>query len=149
MQLRLTADSLIRAEECDVMPIYEYRCGNCKRRVSILVQGFQGTPSLECPQCGDKELTRLFSRFAIGKSESSLRDGFYENLLSDSRLVRGLESSDPQALAECSRRMSQATGEEMGPEHKEIMDKLEAGEPVDQVVAEAESMMGNTGVDED
>ncbi|MBT9163480.1 MAG: hypothetical protein DDT24_00387 [Chloroflexi bacterium] len=116
------------------MPIYEYRCGNCKRRVSILVQGFEGHPSPECPRCGGKELTRLFSSFSIGKGESYLRHGLYEDILSDSKLVRGLESSDPRALAEWSRRMSQATGEEMGTEHEDML--LGSGEPVDQVMAE-------------
>jgi len=131
------------------MPIYEYRCGNCRRRVSILVQGFEDPPSLECPRCGGKELTRLFSSFAIGKGESYLRDGLYEDILSDSKLVRGLESNDPRALAEWSRRMSQATGEEMGPDHEDMLDKLEAGEPVDQVMAEAQSMMADIGGEED
>ncbi len=131
------------------MPIYEYRCGNCQRRVSILVQGFEAPPSLKCPRCGGKELTRLFSSFSIGKGESCLRDGLYEDILSDSKLVRGLESSDPRALAEWSRRMSQATGEEMGPDHEDMLDKLEAGEPVDQVMAEAQSMMADIGGEED
>ncbi|HAZ31539.1 MAG TPA: hypothetical protein DCY61_02390 [Dehalococcoidia bacterium] len=131
------------------MPIYEYRCGNCQRRVSILVQGFKSPPSPECPRCGDKGLTRLFSSFSIGKSESYMRDGLYEDILSDSKLVHGLESNDPRALAEWTRRMSQATGEEMEPEHEDIMGKLEAGEPVDQVMAEAQSMMADTGGEED
>ena len=125
------------------MPIYEYRCGSCKRRVSILVQGFP--PSLECPRCGGKELTRLFSSFSIGKGESYLRDGLYEGILSDSKLVRGLESSDPQALAEWSCRMSRATGEE----DEDMLGKLEDGEPIDQVMTEAQSVMAGIEEEED
>ena len=131
------------------MPIYEYRCGNCKRRVSILVQGFKEPPSLECPECGSQELTRLFSSFRIGKGESYLRKGLYEDILSDHQLVRGLESSDPRALAEWNRRMSHGAGEEISPEYEDILGKLEAGEPVEKVMEEAQSTMSDFGEGEE
>jgi len=125
------------------MPIYEYRCGNCKRCVSILVQGFKEPPSLECPQCGSEKLTRLFSSFRIGKGETYARKGIYEDILSDNQLVRGLESSDPRALAEWNRRMSHGAGEDISPEYEDMLGKLEAGEPVDKVMREAQSAMGD------
>jgi len=59
-----------------------------------------------------------------------------------------LESNDPRSLAEWTRRMSHATGEEMGPEHEDIIGKLESGEPIDQVMAEVEPMMADTGGEE-
>ena len=128
------------------MPIYEYRCGSCKRRVSIFVQGFQEPESLECPQCGGEELSRLFSSFRIGKGASYFKKDFYEDILSDSRLVKGLESSDPRALAEWNRRMSSAAGDEITPEYEDIQGKLESGEPIDKVMSEAkQSMMGGEG----
>ncbi|PIU57813.1 MAG: hypothetical protein COS88_00045 [Chloroflexi bacterium CG07_land_8_20_14_0_80_51_10] len=131
------------------MPIYEYRCENCKRRVSLLVQGFKEPLSLKCPQCGSEKLTRLFSRFRIGKGETYARKGIYEDILSDNQLVRGLESSDPRALAEWNRRMSHGAGEDISPEYEDMLGKLEAGEPVDKVMREAQSAMGDlTGGDD-
>jgi hypothetical protein len=74
-----------------------------------------------------------------------MRKGVYEDILSDSQLVRGLEQNDPRALAAWNRRMSQAAGEGITPESEEINARLEAGEPIGQVVAEAQSMMGEGG----
>ena len=127
------------------MPIYEYRCGNCKRRVSIFVQGFSEPESLECPECGGKELKRLFSSFRIGKGESYLRKGIYEDILTDNQLVRGLESSDPRALAEWNRRMSHGAGEDISPEYDEMLGKLDAGEPINKVMSDAQTAMGDLG----
>ena len=78
----------------------------------------QGT----CPDCGGTGLDRLFSRFSVRKSDQSV----YEDILSNTKLVRGLESNDPHALAEWNTRISR--GEEVAPEYEEMMDKLEHGE---------------------
>ena len=127
------------------MPIYEYRCGNCKRRVSVLVQGFGNPASPECPECGSMDLTRLFSTFRIGKGDSYMRKGIYDDILSDSKLVHGLESNDPRALAEWSRRMSQGAGEEIGPEYEDMLGRLDAGESVEKVMAETQSSLDDAG----
>jgi putative FmdB family regulatory protein len=127
------------------MPIYEYRCGNCQRRVSIFVKGFNDPQSLECPQCGSLDLSRLFSKFSIGKGEWYQRKGIYEDILSDHQLVRGLESNDPRALAEWNRRMSRGADEEIIPEYEEMTEKLEAGEPLENVMGEAEAAMDSVG----
>ncbi len=103
------------------MPIYEYRCNNCHRRVSILVRN-SSEASATCPDCGSTELNRLFSTFSVTKSDQDI----YEDILSDSRLVSGLESNDPRALAEWNKRISR--GEAVAPEYEEMIDKLEAGE---------------------
>ena len=107
------------------MPVYEYRCNNCHRRVSILVRSFSGS-SVTCPNCGSRELNRLFSTFSVRKSDGDI----YGDILSDSQLVRGLESNDPRALAEWNKRMSQGD-EEVAPEYEEMLDKMEAGEMPD------------------
>ena len=103
------------------MPIYEYRCNGCHRRVSILVRSFAESP-ITCPGCGSTELNRLFSTFSVRKPNKAI----YDDILSDSRLVGGLESNDPRALAEWNKRMSR--GEKVGPEYEEVVDKLEAGQ---------------------
>ena len=103
------------------MPIYEYRCNGCHRRVSILI--CSSTESLlTCPSCGRSELTLPFSSFSVRKSDKTI----YEDILSDSQLVSGLESDDPRALAEWNMRMS--GGEKVGPGYEEAMDSLEAGQ---------------------
>jgi len=51
------------------MPIYEYDCEDCRRRVSLLVLKPSAAEPPRCPRCGGSALTRLMSRFATIKSE--------------------------------------------------------------------------------
>jgi len=50
------------------MPIFEYKCNTCGNRFELLVRGCD-TPS--CPQCGSKDLEKLFSLF-----NSNVKKGF-------------------------------------------------------------------------
>ncbi|MEE9491180.1 MAG: zinc ribbon domain-containing protein [Dehalococcoidia bacterium] len=114
------------------MPIYEYRCNNCRRRVEVFVQGFSSPPSPTCTRCGSKNLDRIFSKFAVRKSKSD--KSVYDDILSDSKLTRGLMHNDPRALAEWSRKMSRAADEDVTPETEELMDRMEAGEDISEVM---------------
>lgn len=56
------------------MPIYEYQCSDCDRRVSIL-RSMDENRHPVCPVCGSKHLTRLVSRVSVVKSGTErLRD---------------------------------------------------------------------------
>ena len=105
------------------MPIYEYRCNNCHRRVSILIRSVSESLGA-CPNCGSTELNRLFSSFSVRKPDKDV----YDNILSDSQLVRGLEGNDPRALVEWNKRMSRGMDEEISPEYEEMLGRMEAGE---------------------
>ncbi len=52
-----------------VMPVYEFHCNGCQRRLSIFTKSIANPPSLECSYCGSKELSRVISSFAYHKSE--------------------------------------------------------------------------------
>ncbi len=114
------------------MPIYEYRCNNCRRRVEVFVQGFSSPPNPTCTRCGSKNLDRIFSKFAVRRSKSD--KSVYDDILSDSKLTRGLMRNDPRALAEWSRKMSRAADEDSTPETEELMDRMEAGEDISEVM---------------
>ena len=81
--------------------------------------------------CGSRELTRLFSTFARIKTDKDV----YEDILSDSDLVKRMMADDPRALVEWSRRMEGGEGEE-NPEYQEMMERLEKGENWQKVVTE-------------
>jgi len=49
------------------MPIYEYRCGACRKRSSSLLPSYS-SPDPACPHCGKSELKRLVSTFATVRS---------------------------------------------------------------------------------
>jgi len=116
------------------MPVYEFRCNKCRQRVEIFVQGFSPPADPVCTTCGSSDLHRVFSRFAVRKSKSDT--GVYDDILSDSKLTSGLMHNDPRALAEWSRKMSRAADEDMTPETQELMDRLDHGEDVSDVMEE-------------
>jgi hypothetical protein len=60
--------------------------------------------------------------------------GIYDDILSDRKLTDGLMRNDPRALAEWSRKMSRAADEDSTPETEELMDRLDAGEDVSEVM---------------
>ncbi len=50
------------------MPIYEYKCKDCGKVIEILKKGSE---SVECPECGSKNLEKLISRPGAILMESS------------------------------------------------------------------------------
>lgn len=107
------------------MPIYEYRCADCRRRVSILWPTFKAseTGKAECPRCGGQRLSRIVSRVAILKSEEARLDD-----LADPGTLGDVDENDPKSIARWMRKMSAEAGEELGPEFEEVVDRLEAGQ---------------------
>jgi putative FmdB family regulatory protein len=114
------------------MPVYEYWCSNCKRKVTLYIRGFSETPKATCDTCGNEDLRRLFSTFAVRKTDMDV----YDDILSDDRLVRGVMADDPRALAEWSRKMDDTSPSEMGPEYKEVLERLDKGERAGKIITE-------------
>jgi len=113
------------------MPLYEYRCNGCRRKVSVLVRGFSGAGEITCNFCGSKDLTRLFSTFARLRTDQDV----YGDILDDSTLVNRTRHNDPTAMVEWSRRMGGTEGEK-APEYQEMVERLERGESYESVVPE-------------
>jgi len=113
------------------MPVYEYRCRNCRRKVSVLVKGFSGGGDVTCNFCGGKDLTRLFSTFATVRTDQDV----YGDILDDSALVNRMMHNDPTAMVEWSRRMGGMEGEK-APEYQEMVERLERGESYESVMPE-------------
>jgi putative FmdB family regulatory protein len=104
------------------MPIYEYRCQSCGRRISLLRSLSDESPP-RCTACGSQELKRLISKVAVLRSEESRLES-----LADPSSFAGLDENDPKSLARWMRKMSRETGEDLGPEFDEMVDRMEAGE---------------------
>lgn len=121
------------------MPIYEYKCSSCKRKVSLFVRSFTSPVDPVCPRCGGRDLTRLVSRVSVVKSEESRLD----DMSDPSSLLGGLDEDDPKSIARWARRMSQESGEDLGPEFDEAVGRIEAGEDPDEVMAEIDGAAGD------
>lgn len=132
------------------MPIYEYRCHRCKRRVSIFWRTFseaeQAAPA--CPRCGGANLTRLVSRVRVVRSEASLMDEAPD--LGD---LPDLDESDPRSLGRWMRKMrdevGSEAGEDLGPEFDEVVGRLESGESPEHIEKSMPELMGEGGGDMD
>ena len=106
------------------MPVYEYRCQNCRRLVRLTFTFSEyGKVEPTCPHCESKNLTRRIGRVAMAKSEDARMDG----LMDDSALA-GLDEDDPRSLGKFMRKMSNEMGEDIGDEFNEVVDRLEKGE---------------------
>ncbi len=107
------------------MPIYEYTCPDCQRRVSLLWRSFADAESRQavCPRCGGSNLTRLISRVTVLRSAGSRPDA-----LTDPAALGGPDADDPQSLARLMRQMADESGETLDPEIEEVIGRLEAGE---------------------
>jgi len=114
------------------MPIYEYRCGACKRRSSLYYQTFSAAERAEprCEHCGSADVSRLVSRVAVLKSEESRMDD-----LADDAALGDVDESDPRSIARWARRMGEQLGEDVGDDFREMVDQLEAGEMPDDMPA--------------
>ena len=109
------------------MPIYEYHCNNCQRKVEILVRSSSTSPN--CPRCGSSDLSRLFSAFAIHSRESF--ETVYTDMLSNSKMKEGLQRKDPSALAEWNRRMSHTSDAYVPPNSEEMYNAMDELYPQD------------------
>jgi putative FmdB family regulatory protein len=122
-----------------IMPLYEYHCKTCKRRVTLL-RSFSDTSTPRCPQCQSENLVRLVSRVSVLKSEESRLES-----LADPSSLAGLDENDPRSIARWMRKMSEETGEDMGPEFNEMVGRLEAGESTE-AIEESMGELGEEGI---
>ena len=100
------------------MPIYEYDCRDCRRRVSLLVLRPSAAPSPTCPRCGGASLSRVLSRFATVKSEEARLES-----LADSGRMGDLDENDPGSVARFMKTMGRELGDDLGEDFEAAMDE--------------------------
>jgi len=129
------------------MPIYQYRCLNCKKRFEVFLSYKEyGVKNILCPHCTSDQVQRRIGRIRITKSEESRLDN-----LTDTTNLDGLEN-DPRALGRMMRKMSNEMGEDVGPEFDEVVDRLESGqspEDIEKAIPDLEGGTSDFGDDAD
>ena len=125
------------------MPIYEYFCLDCRKRVSVFFRTFSeaSDDAARCPRCEGAHLRRLVSRVAVLKSEDARLDD-----MADPSFMAGLENEDPRALAGFMRKMSDEMGEPLDAEMSEMVDRLERGESPEEIEKTMPDLGGDAGI---
>ena len=98
------------------MPIYEYECHDCRRRVSLLVRSISSAEPPACPRCGSTALRRLMSRFATVKSEETRLESMAEG-------GGDVDENDPASVARFMKKMGQEFGDELGDDFDSAVDE--------------------------
>ena len=145
------------------MPIYEYRCNDCHRKVSIFFRSISAVGDPRCPRCGGANLERLFSRVVMrrggsrddipGPSEGAEGgkgfddgmggDGYYDD---DPYGMGGMgslagmpdEDADPMELVRWTRQMSAQMGEPLDADLDQALTDIERGADPDEVMERLE-----------
>ena len=117
------------------MPLYEYRCRDCRRRSTLLVRSISSAPEPSCEHCGSSSLTRLISKFSFHRSW-----GDSLNWAPDSGYPGDVDEEDPRQMAQRMRQMQREMGDEVTPEFKEMLEELES--------EAEESEYGGEGIEE-
>ncbi|MCL5997001.1 MAG: zinc ribbon domain-containing protein [Chloroflexi bacterium] len=136
------------------MPIYEYRCSNCHRKVSIFWRTISAVDESKarCNFCGSARLNRLASRVRVirggsnrGGADTGTPDAGGDIDDSVMNEMSGLDENDPRQLGRFMRKMAAQTGEDMGPEFDEIVGRLEKGEDPEKIEQSMGDLFGEPG----
>jgi putative FmdB family regulatory protein len=121
------------------MPLYEYICDNCKKRFSIRLSYEEyGKQKIHCAHCASDQVRRRITRFRLKRSDSSRMAE-----MPDPANLEGIEE-DPQSLGRMIRSMSRETGEDLGPEFDEVVDRLESGQSANEIEQALPDLDGDT-----
>jgi putative FmdB family regulatory protein len=104
------------------MPIYEYRCRDCRKKVTVLTLRVSAKPDSCCDHCGSRQLDRILSRFAMPRSEETRLDA-----LSDPSNLNDVDENNPRSMARFMRKMGREMGDDFGgDDFNEMVDEMES-----------------------
>ncbi|HET7037517.1 MAG TPA: zinc ribbon domain-containing protein [Thermomicrobiaceae bacterium] len=135
------------------MPIYEYLCRDCRKRVSVFFRSYAAVGDPACPECGGTKLERRFSRVVVRRGGAAQAegagdddfDGDFGGFPGGDEFGGGLgddfgldEDADPRDLARWARHMSAQMGEPLDPELDSALADMERGADPDEVMSRLE-----------
>ncbi len=147
------------------MPIHEYACDKCKKILSFFIRNPAAEKQPVCPHCGNTDLTRRMSTFAVvsshktsdaapggaagddsGDDMSPAQAKKLEQLMKKmEKNIDKIDENDPRQIGRFLREFGDATGEDLGPEFNEAVGRLEAGEDPEKVEEQLSEVFGDEG----
>ena len=136
------------------MPIYEFYCKKCHTVFNFYSPHVDTEKIPRCRRCKRVSLKRqmsVFSNLSKGKTKSG-EDG--EMTMDEARMekamamlageVGNLNESDPRQAAKLMRKLSEATGMNMGDAMAEMLGRMEKGEDPDEIEAQMGDALDET-----
>ena len=120
------------------MPIYEFRCNGCRKRVEIFTRMVGQPYEAVCDGCGGSDLRRMISRVALHRSEADRLADFDTSREPGADYYR--DSRNVGLFAK--KRMAELGMDDMMPQIDEIVEKGRSGELLKEYEAAAESREG-------
>ena len=104
------------------MPLYEYRCLDCKKPSTVLVLNLANQAPAACSHCTSARVERILSRFASPKSEEARLEA-----LADPSSLAGIDENDPQSMAQFMKTMGEELGEDFSEDVSAAIESDETG----------------------
>jgi|SRR6185295_3895774 len=104
------------------MPLFEYRCLDCKKHNTVLVLNLVNQAPAACSHCTSARVERILSRFASPKSEAARLEA-----LANPSSLAGLDENDPQSMARFMKTMGEEIGEDLSDDVSAAMESDETG----------------------
>ena len=134
------------------MPVYEFYCSDCHTIFNFLSRRANTDKRPDCPRCGRTELELQVSNFSISKrhGEQTSIDGMPD--IDEAKLEKALmgmagemdrmDENDPRQMAKIMRKLSEATGMNLGSGFDEAISRLESGENPEKIEEEMGDLLG-------
>ena len=107
------------------MPIYEYRCNNCRRKSSHFFRSMSETRQPACEHCGSTDLLRVMSTFAV-------HHPFDPGIGFPSGETLGdFDEDDPRSTSEWVKGMRRDMGDSFGKEYDSMIEQMDSSGPHD------------------
>jgi putative FmdB family regulatory protein len=114
------------------MPIYEYVCESCRKKISFLVLNKESY-SPKCTKCSSTNLRRIMSCFAAVRSEESRMES-----LADPSNWGDVDENDPKSMVKFMKKMGKEMGDELGEDYDQLIEEAEQ-EAANETSSESES----------
>ena len=127
------------------MPIYEFYCSDCNTIFNFFSKTINTAKKPKCPKCKTKTLSRQMSAFAVtgkAKEDGGLDDMPFDESKMEKAMhmlageAEKINEDDPRQAANLMRKLTDATGLELGPGMTEALKRMENGEDPDKIEAE-------------
>ncbi len=135
------------------MPIYQYNCASCRKRVEVFFRSVSAAEGAKaaCPECGGKKLTRLMSTFVRARSTKQRLDD-----IDQAQVQARLQTHDLGTFSRWAKEAGREFDEDLGTNYRELAERAEAGEDVvdrvdadytfgEQVAAKQMQLEGSSG----